>query len=149
MGWIILLLILGILLFIAELVLLPGLTVAAVGSFCSLVGAVAMAFNIGESEGWIVLGIVLVIITILTAIFLRSKTWRGVALKTNITESLDNMPKAQIGDKGKALTRLAPMGKVVIEGEVIEAKTMGEYIDEGSLIEVIGVENMNLIVKLK
>lgn len=149
MGWIILLIILGILLFIAELVLLPGITIAAVGSFCSLVAAIAMAFiKEGETTGWIVLGIVIVIVTILTSIFLRSKTWRKIALNTKIPESLDNMPKAGLGDTGKAITRLAPMGKIIINNNVIEAKTMGEYIDEGSNVEVIGTDNMNLIVKL-
>lgn len=149
MGWIILLIVLGILLFIAELVLLPGLTVAAIGSFCALVGAVVLAFAQSDTEGWIVLAIVLVIITILTVIFLRANTWKNVALKTSIPDALNNMPKAKVGDIGKALTRLAPMGKIVIADEVIEAKTMGGYIDEGSHVEVIGFDNMNLIVKLK
>lgn len=149
MGWIILLIVLGILLFIAELVLLPGLTVAAIGSFCSLVFAVALAFtNHGAMVGWMVLAIVLVILAILVAIFLRTPTWKNIALKANVTEPLA-CPKASIGEIGRAVTRLAPMGKVMIGDTIIEAKTMGEYVDEGSTVEVIGTDNMNIIVKLK
>ncbi|CDN32023.1 hypothetical protein BN938_1945 [Mucinivorans hirudinis] len=150
MGWIILLIVLGILLFAAELILLPGITVAAIGSFCALAGAVYVAFTtVGQTAGWVTLAVVVVILSILTAIFLRSKTWRRVALNTNIENSLDNMPRASVGDEGRAITRLAPMGKILINNQVIEVKTMGEYVDEGSTVEVVGTDNMNLIVKLK
>lgn len=148
MGWIILLIILGILLFAAELVILPGITLAAVGSFCSLVAAVALGFTQDETTGWIVLAIVLVIITIMTTIFLKASTWKNIALHAKVPETLAK-PVAQTGQIGHTITRLAPMGKVMVEGTVIEAKTMGEYIDENCSVEVIGHDNMNIIVKLK
>lgn len=149
MGWIILLIVLGILLFVAELVLLPGITIAAIGSFCSLVAAVALAFvNHGQMVGWIVLVNVLVVMAILIAIFFRTPTWKNIALKADVPESV-TYHKAAIGDTGRAVTRLAPMGKVMVDGMIIEAKTMGEYVDEGSDVEVIGQDNMNIIVKLK
>lgn len=148
-GWIILLIILGILLFVAELFLLPGITIAAIGSFCCLVGAVAVAFNAeNPSTGWIVLVIVLALLVVLTTLFLRSATWKKIALNTQIPEALETH-KSRIGDTGRAITRLAPMGKVMINDEIIEAKTMGGYIDEDREIEVIGMDNMNIIVKLK
>lgn len=150
MVWIVLLLILGVALFVAELVLLPGITIAAVASLCSFVAAVWLAFTQeGDLTGWITLGISLLIVVVLLSIFLRAKTWRPVALNTNLDQSLNNMPTAKIGDTGRAITRLAPMGKVIIDDKIAEAKTMGEYVDEGSTIEVIGMDNMNIIVKLK
>ena len=83
--WITLLILLGLLLFIAELVLLPGLTLAALGSFCCLVGAVTWAFvEGGTAAGFITLGIVVVLLLILTALFLRPRTWNRFTLKTNI-----------------------------------------------------------------
>ena len=58
MLWITLLIILGLLLFLAELVLLPGITIAAVGAFCCLVGAAAWAYvDGGLVVGFTVLGI--------------------------------------------------------------------------------------------
>lgn len=149
MGWIILLIILGVLLFIAELVLLPGITIAAIGSFCSLVAAVALAFvNLGAVTGWIVLAVVLVILAILFTVFLKSSTWKRVALHSKVPEALAK-PMAAVGQTGRTITRLAPMGKVMVDGIIIEAKTMGEYIDKDSVVEVIGTDNMNIIVKLK
>lgn len=152
MFWIILLIVLGTVLYFAELVLLPGITIAAIGSFCCLVTASALAFTWGGlAEGFIVLGVILVLLAIITAIFLRPRTWKHAALHTNITETIDTAIDTQftIGEQGRALTRLAPMGKVVMNGHTVEAKTMGQYVDEGTEVEVIGFDNQNVIVKIK
>ena len=53
----------------------------------------------------------------------------------------------KIGDRGVAITRLAPMGKVEINGKTFEAKSVSELIDEHSHVEVTGYENFNVIVK--
>lgn len=148
-GWIVTLIIVGIILFMIEIFLLPGLSVAAIGSFCSIIGAVALAFIYeNDTTAWIVLAISVVIILILVAIFLRAATWKKISLETEIKKPLEKH-NAKIGDTGSAMTRLAPMGKVLINGEVIEAKSTGAYIDEGTEVEVIGLDNMNIIVKTK
>lgn len=150
MGWIILLIALGLLLYFAELVLLPGITIAAIGAFCCLVAATSWAFaGYGVATGIIVLVIVLVLLGIITALFLRPKTWKKVSLHTEIKESIDTAINLQvaIGAHGQAITRLAPMGKVMVDGKVFEAKTMGSYVDEHSKIEVLGYDNSALIVK--
>ena len=149
--WITLLMLLGLLLFVAELVLLPGITLAAVGSFCCLVAAVTWAFVGGSvAMGFIVLGIVVVFLGILMAIFLRPRTWNRVALKTNIesqvqTEDIQN--QVEVGVQGSTLTRLAPMGKVQVGDRIFEAKSLDSYIDPRRQVVVIGYENSNIIVR--
>lgn len=149
--WITLLILLGLLLFVAELVLLPGITLAAVGSFCCLVAAVTWAFVGGSvAMGFIVLGIVVVFLGILMAIFLRPRTWNRVALKTNIesqvqTEEIQN--QVEVGVQGSTLTRLAPMGKVQVGDRIFEAKSLDSYIDPRRQVVVIGYENSNIIVR--
>lgn len=149
--WITLLILLGLLLFVAELVLLPGITLAAVGSFCCLVAAVTWAFVGGSvAMGFIVLGIVVVFLGILMAIFLRPRTWNRVALKTNIesqvqTEDIQN--QVEVGVQGSTLTRLAPMGKVQVGDRIFEAKSLDSYIDPRRQVVVIGYENSNIIVR--
>lgn len=149
--WITLLILLGLLLFVAELVLLPGITLAAVGSFCCLVAAVTWAFVGGSvAMGFVVLGIVVVFLGILMAIFLRPRTWNRVALKTNIesqvqTEDIQN--QVEVGVQGSTLTRLAPMGKVQVGDRIFEAKSLDSYIDPRRQVVVIGYENSNIIVR--
>lgn len=149
MTWIILLIIVATLLFFAELVLLPGITFAAIGAFCCFVTAIAWAFvDHGTTAGFVTLGVSLAIIIVLTAIFLRRKTWDKLTLHTDIKESVTtNVSKVAIGTEGKTLSRLAPMGTVLIEGEIIEAKSLADFIDPHTRIIVIGVDNFSLIVK--
>lgn len=144
---------LGVILFVAELVLLPGITIAAVGAFCCLVGAVTWAFvDWGPVTGFIILGIVLVVLLILMLLFLRPKTWNRVSLKTNINSQVDELgieKRVEVGMQGTSLTRLAPMGKVDISGEIYEAKSLDCYIDPRSEIVVTGYDNNTLIVRQK
>lgn len=82
---------------------------------------------------------------------LRAKTWRWAALSTNIdskaTEEYDQIVKP--GDVGVTISRLAPMGKAVINDNIVEVTALGELIDQQSTIEVIKVEGNKITVKLK
>jgi membrane-bound ClpP family serine protease len=52
-----------------------------------------------------------------------------------------------VGDKGVAVSRLSPMGKVNIGGKVYEAKSIDAYIDQRCEVEVVDFENFNVVVK--
>lgn len=149
--WITLLILLGLLLFIAELVLLPGITLAAAGAFICLVGAATWAFvGGGLATGFIVTGIIVLCLSLLTLLFLRPKTWNRVTLKTNIDSQVQPVEiekQVEVGVQGYTLTRLAPMGKVQIGETIFEAKSLDSYIDPRREVVVIGYENANIIVR--
>lgn len=149
--WITLLILLGLLLFIAELVLLPGITLAAAGAFICLVGAATWAFvGGGLATGFIVTGIIVLCLSLLTLLFLRPKTWNRVTLKTNIDSQVQPVEiekRVEVGVQGYTLTRLAPMGKVQIGETIFEAKSLDSYIDPRREVVVIGYENANIIVR--
>jgi membrane-bound serine protease (ClpP class) len=52
-----------------------------------------------------------------------------------------------LNKKGVAHTVLRPSGKILIEGEVYDAFTRGEYIEKGEQVEIIGTEGVTLRVK--
>ncbi len=54
---------------------------------------------------------------------------------------------AMIGKRGTAHTVLRPSGKVLINGEIFDAVTRGEYVEPGENIEVISTESVTLKVK--
>ncbi len=149
MTWIIILIIIGTLLFIAELVLLPGVTIAAVAAFCCFVTAITWAFVEQEFlTGIYVLVASLAIIALLTALFFRRRTWKNVALHTDIKEAVNSpASKIEIGAHAKTLSRLAPMGTVEINGQIIEAKSIADFIDPHTTVVVTGIDNFSLIVK--
>ena len=59
-----------------------------------------------------------------------------------------NAEKIHVGDIGKSLGRLAPTGKVKVNGEVVEAQSTGSFIDHNTEIKVIKVLTNKIIVEL-
>ncbi len=55
--------------------------------------------------------------------------------------------KSLIGKHGKSYTVLRPSGRVEIEGEIFDAYTRGNYIEQGQKIEVVSDEGTSLKVK--
>ena len=151
---IIIIILLGVLLFIIEFLLVPGITVAGIGGAILIVGGVIMAYHHhGSTIGnFTLLGTVL--ISFLTVfIVLKSGTWKNIMLKKNISGKVNVVDQTgaevKIGDAGKTITRLNPMGKVEINGNYFEAQSLNKYIDQKTDIEVIKVLSNKLVVKLK
>lgn len=151
MSLIIALVTIGVLLLVAELVLLPGLSVAGIGALICYGVAIYFGFNTyGTNGGLIVIGSILALSVLATALSLRARTWRRLTLTQEIDGKSQVQPQdtIKIGDHGTTVTRLAPMGKVSICGQTFEAKSQGNiYIDPRQEVEVVGFENFNVIVR--
>jgi len=151
MAVIIILIILGILLFVIEFLLVPGVTVAGIGGLILTVFGVYKAFNdYGATTGvWVLIGTLLLSVFVI-AMSLRARTWDRLMLKTNIQGSVDSAfteDQIKVGDRGTTLTRLAPMGKVMVNELVREAKSIEGYVDEHEEIEVVSVQGTRINVK--
>lgn len=148
---VIILIVLGILLFVIEFLLVPGVTVAGIGGLILTVLGVYKAFDdFGSTVGiWVLIGTLMLSVFVI-AMSLRARTWSRLMLKTNVKGTVDHdITEDQIkpGDRGTTLTRLAPMGKIEVNGIVREAKSLEGYIDEHSSIEVVVVEGTRISVK--
>ena len=149
MGVIISLVIIGIVLMFAEIMIIPGFGVAGILGILSMGGTCYYAFyEYGQAEGFIVLAINLVLIILLLIWALRAKTWKKLALKTNISSKV-NVPEVAVavGDKGTAATRLAPMGNARFGDHSIEVTAMEGMIGAGAQIEVVMIEDQKIYVK--
>jgi len=151
MAVIIILIVLGILLFVIEFLLVPGVTVAGIGGLILTVFGVYKAFNdFGASTGvWVLVGTLMLSVFVII-MSLRARTWDRLMLKTNVDGTVDSAPvedQIKTGDQGTTLTRLAPMGKVQVNNIVREAKSIEGFIDEHSDIEVVSVEGTRVSVK--
>jgi membrane-bound ClpP family serine protease len=149
---IVLLILVGLLLLLLEVLVIPGTTVAGVIGFILLGGGIWMAFDtFGTNAGIIAIASTLVATGLVFFLAFRSGTWKKLMLKENIESKVDSfegfIPK--VGDVGIAISRLAPMGKVIINNHEYEARSQNSYIDEKSTVEVIIVESNKIIVKLK
>ena len=150
--WLIsILIILGALLLIAELVLLPGITIAGIGSLACYCGAVYLSYTTYGPGGMGIAIVVVATISLLATWFsLRSKTWHRLSLKSKIDGTSQTAPAnlVKIGDRGVAITRLAPSGKVMVGGQTFEARSIDTYVDPQTEVEVTGFDNFNIIVKI-
>ena len=152
LGLIIFLIFLGVLLFIIEFVLIPGVTIAGIGGAVCLITGIVFAFiSFGTATGLTVLGVTLVVMIVTTYFMLKAETWKMFMLKTTIDSKVDNIGsgegKVKPGDRGVTVTRLVPGGKVLVNGEYYEAKSVDILIDPKQEIEVIRIEDNKLIVK--
>jgi len=151
MGIIIILIVLGILLFVIEFLLVPGVTIAGIGGLILTVFGVYKAFdNFGSNVGvWVLIGTILLSVFVI-AMSLRARTWNRLMLKTKIKGTVDtDLTEEQVkpGDLGTTLTRLAPMGKILVNDLVREAKSQEGYIDEHNDIEIVSIEGTRISVK--
>ena len=151
MFWIILLVLLGLLVLLAEILVLPGVSVGAMLALVCYGSAAWMAFAwFGTTAGTVTVAAIIVASGVLTVWALRAKTWQRFSLDQKIESAGNTVPQSEdvkVGDRGVAVSRLSPMGKVAIGGRTYEAKSDGAYIDQRSEIEVVGFENANVIVR--
>jgi membrane-bound ClpP family serine protease len=148
---IILLIVLGIFLFIVEFLLVPGVTIAGIGGALLMAVAVYSAY---KTHGSAVGNYTLLATLILTiggfAYALRAKTWKKLALSKNIEGRVEvglENEAIKVGDRGEALTRMAPIGKVMINGIIVEGKSREGFLDQKTPVEVIKVLSTQVIVK--
>jgi len=151
MTGIILLILLGIFLFVVEILLVPGITVAGIGGLILTVLGVYRAFDLyGTETGvWTLIGTLLVSILVIT-FSLRPKTWGKLMLNANVEGNVDTpLTEEQVkpGDVAETLTRLAPGGKILVKDMVREARSVEGYINEHSKVEVVSVEGTKITVK--
>jgi len=148
---IIILIVLGILLFVIEFLLVPGVTIAGIGGLILTAFGVSKAFNdFGPSVGiWVLMGTI-ILSAFVIIMSLRARTWSRLMLKTNMEGTVDQDltdEQVKVGDFGTTVTRLAPMGKIRVNKLVREAKSLEGYIDEQSEIEVVSIEGTRISVK--
>ena len=150
--WLIILLILiGAIFLVAEMVLLPGLSVAGICAVLADGAAIYFAFTRYGATGGVITVVVVAAVSIAAVVIsLRARTWQRFSLKHQIDSTAQELPQEQdvkIGDHGITLTRIAPMGKVEINGRTFEAKSVDKMIDPNTEIEIIGFENFNVIIE--
>lgn len=147
---IILLIFLGLLLLLIEFAVIPGVTIAGIGGFILLGLSVYIAFaEYGTGIGFLTLTFVLVASPLLIVYFFKSKTGKKMILESFIdgkVESLD-IEKIHVGDSGKTIGRLAPSGKVKVNGETVEAQSTGGFVDHNTEIKVLKILTNKIIVE--
>lgn len=134
---------------ILEVAFLPGFGFTGIIGMLSMIGAVFYAFILlGNAAGWIVLLVAVLICIALFLWALYGKSLDKMALKKNIESTVNDqdMSRFAVGDRGVTRTRLALIGEALINGQIVEVKSEGGFIDERQEIEIIRISGDSLFV---
>ena len=167
--WEILLFIVGLALLILEIFVIPGFGVCGISGIVLMVAALvlAMVFNIGfdfqfTPQGAVLKNLFIVLTACMLGFFLA--LWLGqklisadtrfgsLALKTELTSEqgfvAQDMSFSQyIGKEAITATFMRPVGKIEIDGELLEATSEIGLIDKDTKVIVVKFENAQLIVR--
>jgi len=150
MGFVITLILVGLVLIFAEILLIPGVGVAGILGLLSVGGSCFYAFyEFGNTTGAIITAVNVVLVVALAVWILRAKTWKRMALETNIDSKAVSSEASvlAVGDRGRTLTRLAPMGSARFGDYVIEVKALEGMLDPNVDVEVVLIEDNKIYVK--
>jgi membrane-bound ClpP family serine protease len=143
---------LGVLFLLLEILVIPGTTLAGIVGFGLLFVGIWQAYaSKGTIQGHYTLGATLVVTVVALYYAFKSGTWKKMSLKTTVDGKMDQLEGMNMneGDSGITISRLAPSGKAMINNNIVEVHTYGEFIDQEREIVVISTKDNKIIVTQK
>ncbi len=141
---------LGIILLLIEFTILPGITVAGIGGILLFGYSIYLAFiSYGNWVGFITLAFVLIVAPTLVVTVFKGKRGNKMVLNAvlhGFTNEI-NQEKVKVGDIGVTIGRLAPMGKIKVNNEVVEVKSTGAFVNPGEKVRIIEIEKSHITVE--
>lgn len=139
----------GALLVTLEIVALPGFVAGACGMGIWGIGVWQAFAAKGTAAGWIALFASIFIFVVLLVFFMKAKTWRLFSLKEQVDGKVNTIDEGAvaIGTRGTTVTRCAPAGKALLNGNMEEVHSQGSFIDENRPVEVIEIEGYKITVR--
>lgn len=141
---------LGLVLLLIEFTILPGITIAGIGGVLLFAYSIYLAFtSYGTLAGFLTLGFVIIVAPLLVIWLFKGRAGKKMVLNTVITGIANEIDesKIKVGDEGVTIGRLAPMGKVKVNNEVVEARSTGTFVDPGVKIRIVQIEKSLITVE--
>lgn len=143
----IIVLILGVVLLALEIVALPGGVAGAFGVGLIAFGVWQTYALFGTKVGTIVLLCAIALCVLMLLWFMKTKTWQRFSLNEESASKVNQLePAVKVGTKGVTISRLAPTGKALIDGEPMEVHAVNKFIDPDHPIEVVAIEGYRIDV---
>ena len=143
----IIVLILGVVLLALEIVALPGGIAGAFGVGLIGFGVWQTYALCGNQVGTIVLLCAIALCVLMLVWFMKTKTWNRFSLNEESDSKVNQLePAVKVGTKGVTISRLAPTGKALIDGQTMEVHAVNKFIDPDHPIEVVAIEGYRIDV---
>lgn len=144
----IIVLLVGLVLLTLEIVALPGGIAGLFGIGLLSYGVWQSYILWGATVGNIVLICCAAIATLLIILLIKSKTWKRFSLNEESDSAVNQVDAAAftVGTRGTTVARLAPTGKALIDGQLVEVHAINKFIDPDRPIEIVSVEGYRIDV---
>ena len=147
---IILLIVIGLILVVAEIFVVPGTTIVGfIGGGLIITGIVCGFMMLDATQGWLIFSATLAITVILGYFGFRGNTFQRFAVKSSIDGKIvDQVHKLEAGMKGVTLTRCSPIGKAQFGEFVEEVYSVSEFIEANMNIEILHIKENKIFVEV-
>ena len=140
-------LILGVILLTLEIVALPGGVAGVFGVLLIGFGVWQTYALFGTRVGTIVLLCAIALCVLLMVLLMKRKTWSRFSLNEEIDSKVNQLePVVKVGARGTTISRLAPTGKALFDGQQVEVHAVNKFIDPDHPIEVVAIEGYRIDV---
>lgn len=166
-NWEIIVFFVGIILIVLEVFVIPGFGVAGIGGILLVVGSLILVMLNNDyfdfsfvKSGEITIAVATTLSGLLASVLLlffggvrltQTRVFRRISLqdtqKSSDGYTSNFKKKSYLGMKGTTYTVLRPSGKIMVDGELMDAFTRGEYIEKDKKVEVIDESGISLKVK--
>ncbi|OIP00029.1 MAG: hypothetical protein AUJ98_09550 [Bacteroidetes bacterium CG2_30_33_31] len=143
--------ILGLIFTLAEILFVPGGVLGVLGILVILYGIYYGYDQGGTTNGNIILSVTILLTALLIYTAIRAKTWKKITLETRNNEKFNfnsDIP-IKVGDEGRAVTRLNPMGKASFNENYLEVISLSGFLDQNTEIYVHKIEGSKIYIKSK
>ncbi len=152
MEWLIVigLILFGLALIIAEVLFVPGTTIVGIAGFAFEIGGIYLAYDYFDAgTGNFVLGITFILSVTTLIVTFKTGMWQKLALKEENKGKVNEGSTAnlKVGDKGKTISALRPIGKALFNDKEFEVRTNGEFLYDNLEIEIFKLDNNIIFVK--
>lgn len=139
----------GFLIILAEIFFIPGTVVGILGVIIYGFGIYLVYRDYGLTEGHLTLSVSLLALIFVIILAFRNRVWEkysnkdALQGKTNVIKE----EEVKVGDKGKAISAIKPIGKARINEKNFEVQSFSDFIDSGGQVEVTKIVGKTIYVK--
>jgi membrane-bound ClpP family serine protease len=150
LGFIIALILIGVVLIFIEMLLVPGTHLFAILGGIAIVAGVILIYNAYGSY-WGNISAFVALLAFIVAIVAGFKVIESnkMAMKAEINSKVNMLEKYlySIGDRGVATSELRPHGKAIFGDNKIDVYSTGEYIKRDTDVEIVKISNDKIFVQ--
>ena len=140
----------GLILIIAEVIVIPGTTIVGILGFICLIVGIGFSFSyFGSETGWVTVGVSAGTAGVILYYSFKADVWSRFSSKSKIDSRVNEgeLDSLKVGDEGVTISSLRPVGKAELNGKLYEVKSFGDYLDNGIKIKIIKINSSQIIVE--